>query len=175
MSVRGDTIAVGDYYYKNESAGRVFIYKLDPSSKSWNPVDGALVNPSCDRAFGRIVKFTSYEEMVVSCIGDSSGSVIYHYERQGAGKAYVLRQSIEFDTKIWNIAIDGEAMAVAVGRDITSQVIRFFMQTGSAQSWVQVTTPYEPTINVRQIALSGNDTLIASFQDVYLMENYLIS
>ena len=66
-------------------------------------------------------------------------------------------------------------MAVAEGRDITSQVVRFFMQTGSAQSWVQVTTPYEPTINVRQIALSGNDTLIASFQDVYLIEHYLIS
>ena len=66
-------------------------------------------------------------------------------------------------------------MVVAEGRDSTSQVVRFFMQTCSAQSWVQVATPYEPTINVRQIALLGNDTLIASFQDMYLIEHYLIS
>ena len=59
-----------------------------------------VVNPSCDRAFGRIVKSTKEEEMVVSCFGDSGDGVIYHYERQCTGKAYVLRQSIEFDTNI---------------------------------------------------------------------------
>ena len=46
VSVRGKTIAIGDYCYKNESAGRVFIYKFDPSSKSWNPVDGDLCSKS---------------------------------------------------------------------------------------------------------------------------------
>jgi len=65
VSVRGGTIAVGDYY-GNRSAGAVFVYEFDPLSKSWNPVDGALVNLSCSKYFGSVVMLTNEEEMLVS-------------------------------------------------------------------------------------------------------------
>ena len=173
VSIRGGTIAVGDYY-RNGSAGAVFVYEFDPLSKSWNPVDRVLVNPNCSKYFGSAVILTNEEELLVKCWGGQSGGAVYSYERQGVGKDFVLRQSIGFNTTVRSMAVDGRAMAVAESRKGVSLAIQFFMQTSSAWNWVQVAALDQPLNSEqfgRQMALSGNDTLIASFQNVYLFKD----
>jgi hypothetical protein len=177
VSVRGTSIAVGDYYYGSEDEGAVFVYEFNPSSNSWNPVGGALMNSDCGVHFGSIVKFTSNEGILVKCGNENRDvNTVYYYERQGAGEDYILRQSIGFGA-VGSLAVDGEFMVVSEYRADRSLVIHVFLLKNNA--WEEVATIEEPIFDLgffgRHIALLGNRTLIASWENVYLVQDYFNS
>jgi hypothetical protein len=176
VSVRGTSISVGDYYHGNEDEGAVFVYELNPSSNSWDPVGGALVNSDCGVHFGSIVIFTN-EGLLVKCGNDNSGAnTVYYYEKQDAGENYVLRQSIGFESARM-LAVDGEVMAVTDYRAGRSLAIHFFTMKNNA--WEKVTTIdqliFDQEFFGRVGAMLGNSTLIASWENVYLVQDYFNS
>jgi len=177
VSVRGTSIAVGEYYYGSEDEGAVFVYEFNPSSNSWNSVGDPLVNSDCGTYFGSIVTFTNDKGMLVKCGPYGSGAnTIYYYEKEGMGHDYILQQTFRYKNNVRFIDVDGEAMALTEYRSVGSFVIHFFVQKNNA--WEEVATIEESTLDDvsfgwhRHIALSGNSTMITSSENVYLVQDY---
>ena len=76
VSVKDNTIIVGDGYYGDNNEGVVFVYGNDPSSNSWNQVGGILMNNDCHIFVGGLVRLMHDDAFLVSC-GDwgSAGNV----------------------------------------------------------------------------------------------------
>merc|ERR1712194_10497 len=115
--------------------------------------------------------------MMVNCGPYGSGAnTIYYYEKHGLGEGYVLRQTIGFKDNVRLIDVDGKTMAVTEYRPAGSLVIHFFVQKNLA--WEEVDTIVEPIVDDgsfgwhSHIALSGNSTMIASWENVYLVQDY---
>ena len=166
VSVKGNTVVVGDLAYGDNQEGAVFVYGYDSSSNSWNSLGDTLMNSDCSY-FGNFVRLTHDEELLVGCRGRGS-DIVYYYEKQGMVNEYVLKQSIGFDNDVYSIAVDGNVMVVSKHREGRSNVIHFFERKDHV--WEEVDIIDEPTFDEsfgRQVALFGNTTLIASNTNVY--------
>ena len=121
VAIKGNFIAVSDYYYGDEDRGAVFLYEYDPSRKIWQQEDAIIVNDECGIYFGHSLAWASNGGMIIGCLGgnDDIGAV-YYYDRSGPEKRFALQQKImASDGKAgdlfgsWGqIAIDGNAMVV---------------------------------------------------------------
>ena len=187
VSVKGTSVAVGDYHHGSRGEGAIFLYHFDPLSSSWNFTGSALTNSDCGEHFGSLVQLTNDAGMLATCGWSSADSALYHYERPGTREDYVLRQSIDFNLTIASMAVDGRAM-VAAERRVSSQrgkaggwpsdpsVIHFFLQRNN--TWEEVAIIDEPTFDKYFgwiVAVSGNATLVNSARNAYLLQDYFHS
>ena len=179
VTVRGTSIVVGDRYHGRGEAGAIFAYELDPSTGSWNSTGGALLNSDCHKHFGHYVKIINGEELLATCKQrrfNSYSFAIYHYMKSRTSEGFVLRQTIVFDELVRSIEIDGRAMIVSENRVGRSSVIHVFVRKHDL--WEKNGTFDEPATDATfgyRTALSGNHTLIASWENVYLVRDFFRS
>ena len=133
------------------------------------------MNDDCHGYFGRIAILTEDGELLVTCgLVGSGGGTVYYYGKQRMGDDYVLQQSIGFEKGVVSLAVDGNSMVVTEFQGLDSPcVIRFFVRRNI--TWVEVTRIDGPTLDERvwsEVALFGNQTLIASGKNVYPMQDY---
>jgi len=181
VSVKDNRIVVGDYGYGHygfydddfghydDEKGAVFVYEFDSLKESWVQVGGFLINNDDSGGFGLHVELVEDEDLVVS----SHGS-IYYYEKHE--ESYVLKQRIIDNNSMSSIAVGMNEMVVSEDEDNGDCVLifRFFLRKNHV--WEEVNQLDNSDIGVefgwRGVALFGNTTLIVSYHNVHVFQDY---
>ena len=177
VSVKGDLIAVGDYWYGDDDKGAVFLYQYNSSVNSWNQINGPLMNDDCDGYFSISVVLTEDDGLMIGCRRENVyAGAVYFYEKSDDGDEFIFRQKLtasdgapyDFFGATGRIAVDGNV--TVIGTEIyTNGTAHIFRRENDV--WTEGAIIYAPPGSLyfgEEIAISGNDIMITSDQNVYL-------
>jgi hypothetical protein len=182
VSVKGNTIVVGDENHGNMNSGAAYVYQYDPDTTSWLQAGSPITNDECESYFGTAVAIMENGNLLISCPRDNyrRGAVFYYTRSTESDYEYVMQQKIvsadgksddEFGGSYKTIAVDGNTMAIGTGS--RERVYIFHLQDDDV--WNEVSYIDEPAgFNVVQfgsnLAMSGNKLLIRSSGNAYFYE-----
>ncbi|KAK1732664.1 hypothetical protein QTG54_016641 [Skeletonema marinoi] len=175
LSVVNNTIADGDPRY-NDTAGAVFIYHFNETSRVWMQMNGTISNEDCDGGFGSSLALTRDNGLFIGCPGyQSDMGAVYYYAQSEIGGVYRLIQKLQAVGGKANddfggpnqLAVDGNLLAVGTNKE-TNGTVHVFAELNS--SWVEVETIHSPhgqRLFGYKVALSGRTLLVSSTHNVF--------
>lgn len=178
VSVKGNLVAVGDYWYGEGNEGAVFVYEYDSSSSSWVHMDHALHNINCDGGFGSSLAWTHDDGLIIGCHAENSGTgAVYYYQSidSDTGFHFALNQKIiasdgtyDFNFGFLNgIAVDESIMIVGTCKGANGKAYVF---TQMDNFWIEVAKIEAPTGDPFfgcSVTLSSQNAFISSTNNVY--------